>query len=104
MQLDRRNFLRGLGALVGGVALEQAIPFNRVWSFPSKVVIKPHVPLDAPAAIFDKISLATLQATQKYIIPMLADNVFRNSPVFGTTRLGNRVYLSNAEVLGIKWN
>lgn len=31
--------MAGLAALVGGIALEQAIPFNRVWSFPSKIVI-----------------------------------------------------------------
>jgi hypothetical protein len=37
--MDRRQFLRGFGALIGGIALEQAIPFGRVWSFPS--VIQP---------------------------------------------------------------
>lgn len=41
--MNRRGFLQRLGALVGGVALEQAIPFNRVWSFPSQIVIpKPY--------------------------------------------------------------
>lgn len=37
--MERRTFLAGLGALVGGVLLDQAIPFNRVWSFPKKIVI-----------------------------------------------------------------
>jgi len=36
--MNRRSFLTGLAALVGGIALEEAIPFNRVWSFPSKIV------------------------------------------------------------------
>lgn len=33
--MDRRGFLRFLGAGVAGIALEQAIPLGRVWSFPS---------------------------------------------------------------------
>lgn len=37
--MDRRSFLRGLGAIVGGVALTEAIPLGRVWSFPSKIVV-----------------------------------------------------------------
>lgn len=37
--MNRRNFITGIGALVGGLALDKAIPFNRVWSFPSKIVI-----------------------------------------------------------------
>ena len=37
--MNRRGFLAFLPALVGGVAVSQAIPFNRVWSFPSKIVL-----------------------------------------------------------------
>jgi hypothetical protein len=36
---DRRTFLKGIGTLVGGIAIEKAIPFNRVWSFPSVIKI-----------------------------------------------------------------
>lgn len=35
--MNRRGFLAGLGAIVGGVALEQAIPLGRVWSFPKQI-------------------------------------------------------------------
>lgn len=37
--MDRRRFLKFLG--IGGVSLAaaEAIPFGRVWSFPSKIVI-----------------------------------------------------------------
>lgn len=35
--MDRRNFLKSLGALVGGIALEQAVPFGRVYSFPKEL-------------------------------------------------------------------
>jgi len=37
--MNRRSFLSGLAALVGGIALEEAIPFGRVWSFPKNIVI-----------------------------------------------------------------
>ena len=37
--MNRRSFLRFLPAAVGGLALAEAIPFNRVWSFPSKIVL-----------------------------------------------------------------
>lgn len=37
--MNRRNFLQGIAALVGGIAIEKAIPFGRVWSFPSRIVI-----------------------------------------------------------------
>lgn len=37
--MDRRGFLRGLGAVVGGLAIEQAIPLGRVWSFPTEIKV-----------------------------------------------------------------
>lgn len=37
--MDRRRFLSLFGAAVAGVALEQAVPLGRVWSFPSKIVV-----------------------------------------------------------------
>lgn len=37
--MNRRYFLTVLGAGVAGIALEQAVPLGRVWSFPKKIVI-----------------------------------------------------------------
>jgi hypothetical protein len=37
--MDRRGFLRFLGAGVAGIALEQAIPLGRVWSFPKQIAL-----------------------------------------------------------------
>jgi hypothetical protein len=37
--VNRRGFFKFLGIGVAGIALEQAIPLGRVWSFPSKIVI-----------------------------------------------------------------
>lgn len=46
MTMNRRRFLGWMGAIVGGVALEQAIPFHRVWSFPKEIKIAPLITLD----------------------------------------------------------
>jgi hypothetical protein len=35
--MQRRNFLKGLGVIVGGLVIEQAVPFGRVYSFPTKI-------------------------------------------------------------------
>jgi hypothetical protein len=35
--MNRRHFLAAIGTVVGGLALDQAIPFNRVWSFASQI-------------------------------------------------------------------
>lgn len=40
--MDRRGFLRGLCAGVAGIALQEAVPLGRVWSFPSKIVVPEH--------------------------------------------------------------
>jgi hypothetical protein len=37
--LNRRSFFRFLGAGAATLALSEAIPFGRVWSFPSKIVV-----------------------------------------------------------------
>ena len=39
--MDRRGFLKLFTAGVAGIALEQAIPLGRVWSFPKEIVIAP---------------------------------------------------------------
>jgi hypothetical protein len=37
--MDRRRFLSLFGVGVAGLALDQAIPLGRVWSFPKEIVI-----------------------------------------------------------------
>jgi hypothetical protein len=37
--MNRRNFLSLFSAGVAGIALEQAIPLGRVWSFPKEIMI-----------------------------------------------------------------
>jgi hypothetical protein len=38
--VNRRKFLFEAGAVVGGFALNEAIPLGRVWSFPSKIIVR----------------------------------------------------------------
>ncbi len=56
--MDRRRFLSMFGLGVAGIALGEAIPFNRVWSFPSKIVV-PNLRgiefLQPPLGGFDKL-------------------------------------------------
>ncbi len=37
--MNRRNFLSLFGLGVAGIAVEQAIPLGRVWSFPKTIVV-----------------------------------------------------------------
>jgi hypothetical protein len=48
--MNRRGFLRSIGLGIGGIALEQAIPLGRVWSFPKKIAIAD--PLCPPNALY----------------------------------------------------
>lgn len=50
--MNRRGFLKALGVGVAGIALKEAIPFNRVWSFPKNIVIAD--PLCAPTSLYGK--------------------------------------------------
>lgn len=72
--MDRRNFIFGLGALVGGLVIEQAIPLGRVWSFPTTLA---GVPLT-----YDDLA----DQTKIYIVPKLVDSVFIASPMFQRLR------------------
>ncbi len=42
--MNRRTLIKSLGLLVAGIAVEQAIPKNRVWSFPKNIKITPACP------------------------------------------------------------
>lgn len=39
--MDRRGFLKLLPVAVGGIALAEAIPMGRVWSFPTQLTTRP---------------------------------------------------------------
>jgi hypothetical protein len=58
--MNRRSFFKFLGAGAATLALSEAIPFGRVWSFPSKIVVP-----ENPFLTFT--DLATLEA--QYLAP-----------------------------------
>lgn len=61
--MNRRSFLGLLGMTIGGVALEQAIPNGRVWSFPSEIKI---VPINSLLTV-EEITAECLQISRRYI-------------------------------------
>ena len=70
--MNRRSFLGGLAALVGGIAVAEAIPLGRVWSFPSKIV-----PLNVTISQYsDYISLSDLNIT--YYDSKMIENLKQN--------------------------
>jgi len=76
--MDRRKFFSLLGAGVAGIALEQAIPLGRVWSFPSKIVVpKPVVPLtimgEYAASHFRVGDTIRIAMPQRFIVRELVD-------------------------------
>lgn len=57
--MNRRSFFRFLGAGAATLALSEAIPFGRVWSFPSKIVVPKIVAVDL--AYYSDFSVLYLQ-------------------------------------------
>lgn len=80
--MNRRDFFKGLGALIGGVAIEQAIPFGRVWSFPSKIVCLNQV---SPDPLFDNISAVTIEQLYKDVV---FDSFFQENRILKLIRDG----------------
>lgn len=76
--MDRRGFLKLFSAGVAGVALDQAIPLGRVWSFPKNIVIsKPLAEFTVdivPGPLFeigDVVQIETLQ--QLFVVSRVLD-------------------------------
>jgi hypothetical protein len=61
--IDRRRFLGFLGAGVAGVALEQAIPFGRVWSFPKEILR-----FQDPFQLYPIGSVIQIRMPQRYMV------------------------------------
>ena len=64
--MNRRGFIKSLGFLVGGITLNEAIPFGRVWSFPSNIVPANHATL-LTSEYLTQESLAILSERVRWI-------------------------------------
>jgi hypothetical protein len=71
--MDRRKFLSLMSASAAGIALDQAIPFGRVWSFPSKIQIAPYwtFPLERGLhlAVGDEILITRVPDPYRFVPP-----------------------------------
>lgn len=64
--MERRKFLGLLGLGAGGILLDQAVPLNRVWSFPKEIVTGNRIVIASRFPIFfkgDLISVAGYSGT-----------------------------------------
>ena len=59
--MDRRGFLKLFSAGIAGIALTEAIPLGRVWSFPSAIIIPEIVAPELPFLTTEWISMETLR-------------------------------------------
>lgn len=63
--MNRRGFL----GMIGGLLVSEAIPFNRVWSFPSKIVI--------PTGRDLKTALQAIDTMPMYMKVVAADDLIQ---------------------------
>jgi hypothetical protein len=94
--MERRRFLGIFVAGVAGIAIEQAIPFGRVWSFPKEIVIG----FDPAFGSASAIVVEEFEQVLDVFDPAAADNLkvgdifkIRTSPRYRVSRsIGGRVY------------
>lgn len=71
--MNRRSFLAGISALVGGIAIDNAVPLGRVWSFPKEIKL-----YGRPVLSYDYLS-AYERALREYAIAygrFIKDNAY----------------------------
>src|SRR5437899_5787975 len=96
--MERRGFLQLLGAGVAGIALEQAIPLDRVWSFPKKIVV--------PGLSLAEMELRYLKPAICQLFNEIDDALYVKGPVgswlnFRNLRLPQRTTITLDQVVGI---
>jgi hypothetical protein len=76
--VDRRSFIGLLGAGIAGIALEQAIPLGRVWSFPKEIVVaNPNLVMSAATLGF----MASIRMPQRYrVIRKIGESLYGVEP------------------------
>ena len=62
--MNRRGFLGLLGAAIAGIAVDQAIPLGRVWSFPKEIAV-PKFTVPAAGNQFLNVEYITAEALER---------------------------------------
>lgn len=73
--MNRRGFLKGIGAVIGGIAIDQAIPFNRVWSFPKEIVIPQKKYMHLTYALGIRMSWELIEDSEYVDIKKIVENI-----------------------------
>ena len=77
--MNRRELFKSFGLTLGGIAIDQAIPLNRVWSFPSKIVLSTlRVKLISPwrpAGVSTETNFITMEWISRYSLAKLKENM-----------------------------
>ena len=86
MIITRRGFLQSLGLVVGGVAIAEAIPLGRVWSFPSQIVVARagYLNLDDFIGRYLEPAMAKLlnQMATQHSVTISQNSLLHTSPTF----------------------
>ena len=79
--MNRRNFLSLFSAGVASIALEQAIPLGRVWSFPKEIVVGSNMNFRFPPRleIGDVVTLRSSLRFPGYLGPFLVTDVYESA-------------------------
>lgn len=75
--MNRRGFLGLLGGALAAGALKEVIPFNRVWSFPSKIVVAQPIEMKVLRSLdismtSEELVLSIDDFSERYLQPAMA--------------------------------
>ena len=74
--MNRRGFLSLFGLGIAGIALEQAVPLGRVWSFPSEIVLPDSVLIEELSALQPMVGeILTTEFISLKTLEMLKNNL-----------------------------
>ena len=80
--MNRRGFLSLFGMGIAGIAIDQAIPLGRVWSFPKKIIIAPliikRIPDPYGFNVGDVISIKNSLRLPGYLGPFIITDIYEN--------------------------
>jgi len=100
LSMNRRNFLSLFSAGLAGIALEQAIPLGRGWSFPKQIV------LGLPPNAFlttEWITMETLRIIQNKMELNQKFSTHWDKEVHRPFRVGQVIHLKQLAGIDVEW-